>query len=147
MSGFPLVCLTIRIPCPARQEAAGSHKFLPLLFSHATPPDTGSPSETSPWRFLCVGFRRVKNVADCFDTLVDADMASGRCISPVAYVILCVRFIFLVRACGSLGRLHRSAKNATLDTGGWLDLMKFNPLSFPDRDFHPARSDKLRLSH
>jgi hypothetical protein len=86
-------------------------------------------------------------VADCFDTLNDADMTSGRCISPVAYVILCVRFISLVHACRSHSRLQRSARNATLDTGGWLDLMKFNPLNLPDRDFHPARNDKLRLSH
>jgi len=125
----------------------GSHKFLSLLFTHATSPDTDSPSETSPWRFLCVGFRRVKNVADCFDSLDDADMTSGRCISPVAYVILYVRFISLVRACRSPSRLPRSARDATLDTGGWLGLMKPTPLGFPDRDFHPARSDKLRLSH
>ena len=77
---------------PRSREPQGSHKFLSLLSIHATPQDTGSPSGTSPWRFLCFGFRRVKNVADCIDTYNDADIASGRCDSPVAYMVLCVRF-------------------------------------------------------
>ena len=72
--------------------------------------------------------------------------ASGICVSPVAYVVLCVRFVSLVRLCRSLNRLQRSAGHATLDTGGWLDLMK-TILCLPVRDFHPERNDKLRLPH
>jgi hypothetical protein len=48
--------------------------------------------------------------------------ASGMCASPVAYVILCVRFVSLVHVCGSCNRLQRSARHATLDMGSWLDL-------------------------
>ena len=72
--------------------------------------------------------------------------ASGICVSPVAYVVLCVRFVSLVRVCRSLNRLQRSAGHATLDTGGWLDLMK-TILCLPVRDFHPERNGKLRLPH
>ena len=50
--------------------------------------------------------------------------ASGICVSPVAYVVLCVRFVSLVRVCRSRNRLQRSAGHATLDTGGWLDLAR-----------------------
>jgi len=74
------------------REPQGSRKFLPLLSTHATPLDTGSPSGILPKRFLCIAFRRVKNVGDCIYALNDADMASGMCESPVAYVVLCVRF-------------------------------------------------------
>ena len=76
------------------REQYGSHKFLPLLSTHATPLDTDSPSEVSPYRLLRIGFRHVKNVADCIDFANDADMASGMCESPVAYVVLCVRFTY-----------------------------------------------------
>jgi hypothetical protein len=72
--------------------------------------------------------------------------ASGICVSPVAYVVLCVRFVSLVRVCRSRNHLQRSAGHATLDTGGWLDLMK-TILCLPVRDFHPERNDKLRLPH
>ena len=46
------------------------------------------------------------------------------CVSPVAYVVLCVRFASLVRICSSRNHLQRSAGHATLDTGGWLDLAR-----------------------
>jgi hypothetical protein len=121
--GFPLTCLNIRIPCQSRQETIGSHKFLPLLSTHATLQDTGSPSGISPLRFLCIGFRFTENVADCIDSITMLT-ASGMCASLVAYVVLCVRFVSLVRVCRSRNRLQRSARNATLDTGGWLDLSR-----------------------
>ncbi|MFA5922912.1 MAG: hypothetical protein WC856_16760 [Methylococcaceae bacterium] len=44
--------------------------------------------------------------------------ASGMCVSLVADVVLSVRFVSLVRVCHSRNRLQRSARNATLDTGG-----------------------------
>lgn len=46
------------------------------------------------------------------------------CVSPVAYVVLCVRFASFVRLCRSHNRWQRSAGHATLDTGGWLDLAR-----------------------
>ena len=45
------------------------------------------------------------------------------CISPVTYIVLCVRFVSLVHVCHSQNRLQRSVGHATLDTGGWLGLM------------------------
>jgi hypothetical protein len=50
--------------------------------------------------------------------------ASGMCASLVAYVVFCVRFVSLVHVCRSRNRLQRSARNATLDTGSWLDLSR-----------------------
>ena len=105
------------------QETMGSHKFLPFLSIHATLQDTDSPSEISPLRFLCIGFRHHKNVADCINKLTMLT-ASGICVSPVAYMVLCVRFISFVHVCRSRNRKQRSARNATLDMGGWLDLTK-----------------------
>ena len=49
-----------------------SRKFLPFLSTHATLQDIGSPSGISPLRFLCIGFRYVNNVADCFYAFNDA---------------------------------------------------------------------------
>jgi hypothetical protein len=55
---------------------------------------------------------------------IDAGLASGMCVSPVAYVVLCVRFASLVHVCSSRNHSQRSAGHATLDTGGWLDLAR-----------------------
>ena len=50
--------------------------------------------------------------------------ASGRCIFPVVYAFLCVRFIYFVHQCHRFLHVHRSAIDATLDTGGWLNLTR-----------------------
>jgi len=86
--------------------------------------NTGKSSRISPLRFFCVGFRFPENVAICFLSSNDAKTASGICVSPVTYAVLCVRFVSFVRFCRSRNRQQRSAGNATLDTGGWLNLMK-----------------------
>ena len=44
-------------------------------------------------------------------------------------------------------RIHHSARDATLDTDGWLALTKAHNRPPTDRDFHPARSAKLSLAH
>jgi hypothetical protein len=72
--------------------------------------------------------------------------ASGLCVPPVAYMVLCVRFASIVHVCSSRNHLQRSAGHATLDTGGWLDLME-TIFCLPVRDFHPDRNVKLRLPH
>ena len=92
------------------QETMGSHKFLPFLSIHATLQDTDSPSEISPLRFLCIGFRHHKNVTDCTNKLTMLT-ASGICASLVAYMVLCVRFVSFVHICRSRNRLQRSARN------------------------------------
>ena len=67
--------------------------------------------------FLCVDFRNVKYVIICFfstlivDTVNGAEYASGITVSLVVYIILCVRFTFIV-----------ANKSTTLDNGGWLNL-------------------------
>ena len=54
----------------------------------------------------------------------DAESASGTCVSPVTYTVLCVRFTSVVPVCRSRNRWQRSVRGATLDTGGWLSLQK-----------------------
>jgi hypothetical protein len=51
-----------------------------------------------------------------------------------------------VKKKNKINRLQRSAGHATLDTGGWLDLVE-TIFCLPVRDFHPERNDKLRLPH
>jgi len=68
--------------------------------------------------------------------------------TPLAYKILCVRFTCFVHDGSSVPtKASLSAAGATLDTGGWLALTSNCPCFSPDRDFHPARSAKLRLAH
>jgi hypothetical protein len=124
VSGFPRSCLSVRIPYFTHWETQGPHKFLSLLSTHATPLDTDSPSEVSPMRLLCIGFRCVKNVADCIYSLNDADIASGMCVIPCGLCgSLCtLRRSSFVDVYSSRNHLYRSAGCATLDMGGWLDL-------------------------
>ena len=78
----------------------------------------------------------------------EAEIASGWCVTPLAYKILCVRFTSVVHVCYSFPTITTlSARGATLDTGGWLALTRDQPDPSPDRDLHPARSTKLCLAH
>ena len=52
------------------------------------------------YRFLCVGFRFVNNVATGMDAFNEAEIASGGCDLPLAYQFLGLRFAAVVRASG-----------------------------------------------
>ena len=52
------------------------------------------------YRFLCVGFRFVNNVATGMDAFHEAEIASGGCDLPLAYRFLGLRFAALVRESG-----------------------------------------------
>lgn len=135
-----------RISTTTHQEPMGSRKFSSFLSTHATLQDIDSPSGISPLRFLCIGFRHVNVAADCFYTLNDAyrfrdlRIPCGLCSSLCTLRLHCSRFAVVETT------LQRSAGHATLDTVGWLNLMK-TILCLPDRVLHPARNDKLRLPH
>lgn len=61
------------------------------------------PQDLDPhfrYRFLCVGFRNVNNVAAGFDSFNEAEIASGGCDLPLAWGLLGLRFTTLVRASG-----------------------------------------------
>jgi len=77
------------------QGLTSSHHFSHDMARSLTPTD---PLESYLLRFLCVGFHRGEGVAICFNKIYDADIASGRCISPMPYYVLCVRFTSLVHA-------------------------------------------------
>jgi len=83
-------------------DLASSTSF---LSAHVTPINTGKSSRISPLRFFCVGFRFPENVAICLLSSNDAKkIASGICVSPVTYAVLCVRFVSVVRFCRSRNR-------------------------------------------
>jgi len=76
------------------------------------------------YRFLCVGFRHVNNVATCIFTLNEAESLQGGAapLWPRKYSVYASRLLF---ACIRRRiREHRSASRARLDTGGWLALAR-----------------------
>ena len=93
----PHVWPTIRITNTTHQEPMGSRKFSPFLSTHATLHDSDSPSGISPFRFLCIGFRSIDNVADCIDNynaayrFRDMRIPCGLCSSLCTLRIHCSR--------------------------------------------------------
>ena len=103
----------------APQEPSGPPKFLTLLSTHTTlVVDPDRPSGSSPKRFLCVGFWCVKTIAVCMSRANGAVSSFREC--GLSYGLR-----------GALCTLHlcRSAStsftDATLGTGGWLDLTRW----------------------
>jgi len=113
-----------RNQCTLVQEPFGSPKFLTFLSTHATLfVDPGRPSESSPMRFLCIGFWTVEIIAVCIWTIFIADANNGAVSSFREYGFPC-------GLCGSLCTLqsYRSAfasfTTATLGTNGGLGLVR-----------------------
>lgn len=124
VSGFPLLWLTIRIPCSVSGNGKGltsSCHFSLHMPRHSTPtvPPKSHPNDffvlasvankTSPTAFIALtmlvhGFRDVQAPCGLWSSLCTLRKSS------------------IVHACRSLSRLQRSAGCATLDRGGWLDL-------------------------
>ena len=120
---FSVCCLVSR-QCHMISSIVGSNDSSVLVSSSLTL----SPSALLP-------LTRLKSLRGGADT-------------PLAYKILCVRFTCVVHDGSSiLSKASLSATGVTLDTGGWLALTRNHPDPSPDRDFHPARSAKLRLAH
>ena len=121
VSRFPLAWLKIRMPCDTilpQPEPPGPPKFLTLLSTHPTLlVDPGRPSGSSPNRFLCVGFWRVKTIAICILLVTRLSQAWGSAVSPAGYVVPCVRFTCVVQL-----YIVASSTVATLGMSGWLDL-------------------------
>src|SRR5205823_15064804 len=74
------------MPCdPAfpQSEPDGPPKLLTLLSTHHTLlVDPDSPSQTSPLRSVCIGFCRVKSIADCITLDHGAVSSFGECDVP-----------------------------------------------------------------
>ena len=159
------------------REPMGPPKFSTLLFLHARRSDPDRPSGISPCRHLramfvfsvcCLVSRQCHLISTIVSTNDSSVLASrpftlspsalifltrlkslqGGADTPLAYKILCVRFTFVVHDGYSVPTAASlSAKGATLDTSGWLALTRNHPDPSLGRDFHPARSAKLRLAH
>jgi hypothetical protein len=100
----------------APQEPSGPPKFLTLLSPHTTLlVDPGSPSGSSPTRFLCIGFWSVKTIAVCMSRDDGAVSSFGEC-GPSCGLrgALCT-----LHPCRSV---RTSFTGATLGRSGWLDL-------------------------
>ena len=122
------------------REQDRSRKFLPLLSTHATPLDTDSPSKILPIRFLCIGFRCVKNVADCIDTLTMLTWLQG-----CAYPLWPMWFSVYASCILLCSRLPQSKPLATLrrirnTRYGWL----VRPYEIPILGFLPSGSFTLK---
>jgi len=103
---------------PCTLEPTGSPKFLTRLSTHPTLfVDPGRSSESSPNRFLCVGFWRVNTIAICILLVTRRSQALGSADSLTGYVVPCVRFNCLVQL-----YMGASSTVATLGMSGWLDL-------------------------
>jgi hypothetical protein len=114
MSGRSFLCrLTQRKTNRFRPLPSGTNRVSQVL-KHISPymprpDDAGRPSGISPERFLCIGFCHVNNIAVCIFTRNDAVPCFRERLSPVAYMILCVRFVWVVRryVCPSQSRNTR----------------------------------------
>jgi hypothetical protein len=143
----------------------GSPKFSTLLFLHAGRSDPDRPSGISPCRYRrtmlvfsvrCLVSRQCHNISTIVRTDDSSVLASrtltlspsalipstrlkslrGGADAPPAYRILCVRFTPVVHVRSSLlTRPTLSAKDATLDTGGWLALTRDPPDPSPTGTF------------
>ena len=121
-------------------ERYRSRKFLPLLSTHATPLDTDSPSEVLPRRLLCIGFRCVKNVTDCIDTLTMLTWLQG-----CAYPLWPMWFSVYASCILLCSRLPQSKPLATLrrirnTRYGWL----VRPYEIPVLGFLPSGTFTLK---
>jgi len=100
--GFPF-CASLSAYRPLLPGAYGASQVLDasLLACQALGPrqTLGTLAMT---RALCVGLRHVNTVAVCIDSFYEAEIASGWCVTPLAYKILCVRFAPVVHVCRSL---------------------------------------------
>ena len=80
------------------REQSGSPRFhsVSLHTCHALTTPTDPPG-SRPSRTLCFGFRSTYNVAICFITITMLYMLQESTPLPVAYMIPCVRFAWVVR--------------------------------------------------
>ncbi len=72
------------------------------------------------YRFLCVGFQKVNSVAVCFIRINEAEIASGWCVTPLAYMILCVRFTSVVHVCYSIPTIGNAVRQRRNTRYGWV---------------------------
>ncbi len=101
------------------RQYIGLPKFscAPLLACHSlrlTPPVLHTLAVADD---LVLSSAYVKTLDDWNKLISKLYQLSGNAVSPTAYKILCVRFVYFVRRNST-----HSAIDATLDTGGWLDL-------------------------
>ena len=149
VSGFPLTCLNIRIPYPRSREPMGPPKFLMLLFLHARRSDPDRPSGISPCPYLramfvfsvlCLVSRQchaISPIVLTHDSSVlasscltlspsvlfsfnEAHFASGWCVTPLAYKILCVRFTSVVHVCYSFHTIRNAVRQRRNTRYGWV---------------------------
>jgi len=138
VSGFPLPCLNLRMPCRSRsvlKESSRSPKFsyASLHACHAlmTPADLRGLTLTAPSSRLP---RHVPCRRPHLRSISELCQASGSAISPTAYMVPCLRFELVVQLFARPPFSLPSSSQDSVQVAGW---------ALPGRDFHPARSAKL----
>ena len=126
----------------------GPPKFSTLLFLHARRSDPDRPSGISPCRYLgtrfvfsvlCLVSRQCHTISSLVSTndssvsasrkltlspsafrINEAEIASGWCITPLAYKILCVRFTSVVHVCYSFPTMRNAVRQRRNTRYGWV---------------------------
>ncbi len=126
----------------------GPPKFSTLLFLHARRSDPDRPSGISPCLYLrsmfvfsvfCLVSRQCHTISSIVLTndssvlasrkitlspsafrINEAEIASGWCITPLAYKILCVRFTSVVHVCYSIPALCTAVRQRRNTRYGWV---------------------------
>jgi hypothetical protein len=87
-----------------------------------------APRETNHKHLLCLGFRDVKTVANCFDSSKEAESLRGSTIPlrPATFSVYAshLSFRMFAPACKNKGTDRYFSRHATLDTGGWFGLAR-----------------------
>ena len=131
------------------QEPMGPPKFLMLLFLHARRFDPDRPSGISPCPYrramfvfsvCCLVSRQCHSISTIVSTndssvlasshltlspsvlynFNEAHFASGWCLTPLSYKILCVRFTSVVHVCYSLHTLCNTVRQRRNTRYGWM---------------------------
>jgi hypothetical protein len=149
VSGFPLLCLNIRMPYLCLREPMGPPKFSMLLFLHARRSDPDRPSGISPCLYfrsmfvfsvLCLVSRQCHFISTMVLTNDSSVLASrtltlspsaflpltrlislqGGANAPLAYKILCVRFTPVVHVGYSLPTICYAVRQRRNTRYGWV---------------------------
>ena len=148
VSGFPLLWLNIRIPCPDsgnRKGLASSYRFSPHMPRPWTPT---APRESNQIDSSVLASVALKTSPTAFMLISMLTWLQG-CAHPLwpmwfsvyaSHILHCSRWL-QSQPPATLRRIRNTRY-------GWLVRpSEFSLLNSPARDFHPERSDKLRLPH
>ncbi len=109
-----------------KREALPSSWYFSCNMPRSRPP--AAPRESNHKHLLCFGFRDVHLVANCFHSSKEAESLREGTTSlrPATFSVYASSHSFrlFAPACENKGTARYFSRDATLDTGGWLDLTR-----------------------